>query len=257
MYANYHTHTFRCMHAEGKDREYVEAAIKHGMKILGFSDHCPWIYKNGHVSGTRMLPSQLDDYFTSLDNLKREYRDDITIYIGFEAEYIPEMVEEQYKLLDGYPLDYMILGQHFTYPEPESPYTGWETKAEQDIVKYVDTIIMGMETGRYAYVAHPDLCNFRGDESVYRREYGRLCSYLKEHNVPVEINMLGYLQKRHYPDDRFFRIAAETGCTAIIGCDAHTPFALLDEKNMQGCLDYAKKFGLPVVSHISSLGEKL
>ena len=28
MYANYHTHTKRCRHAAGEDREYVEAAIK-------------------------------------------------------------------------------------------------------------------------------------------------------------------------------------------------------------------------------------
>ena len=28
MYANYHTHTKRCGHAEGEDKEYIEAAIK-------------------------------------------------------------------------------------------------------------------------------------------------------------------------------------------------------------------------------------
>lgn len=43
MKANYHTHTFRCKHADGEDKEYVEAAIKAGIKTLGFSDHCPWI----------------------------------------------------------------------------------------------------------------------------------------------------------------------------------------------------------------------
>ena len=30
MKANYHTHTFRCKHADGEDKEYVEAAIKAG-----------------------------------------------------------------------------------------------------------------------------------------------------------------------------------------------------------------------------------
>ncbi len=27
---NFHTHTYRCHHAKGSDREYVEAAIKAG-----------------------------------------------------------------------------------------------------------------------------------------------------------------------------------------------------------------------------------
>ena len=41
MIANYHTHTWRCLHAAGTEREYVENAIKGGYKILGFSeDEC-------------------------------------------------------------------------------------------------------------------------------------------------------------------------------------------------------------------------
>ena len=42
MFANYHTHTARCNHASGTEREYVEAAIKSGLKILGFADHTPY-----------------------------------------------------------------------------------------------------------------------------------------------------------------------------------------------------------------------
>ena len=49
MLANYHTHTKRCNHALGEDREYVEAAIKAGLKVLGFSDHCPFVIEDGHI----------------------------------------------------------------------------------------------------------------------------------------------------------------------------------------------------------------
>ena len=72
MLANNHTHTKRCNHALGEDREYVEAAIKAGLKVLGFSDHCPFVFEDGHISPIRMLPSQVDDYFTSIDKLKKE-----------------------------------------------------------------------------------------------------------------------------------------------------------------------------------------
>ena len=77
MIANYHTHTKRCKHANGEDREYIENAIQVGMKVLGFSDHCPWIYDDGFESGTRMTPDQLDEYFKSLTDLRDEYKNDI------------------------------------------------------------------------------------------------------------------------------------------------------------------------------------
>ena len=49
MIANYHTHTWRCRHADGTEREYVETAIEAGLKILGFSDHTPQVYPGGYV----------------------------------------------------------------------------------------------------------------------------------------------------------------------------------------------------------------
>jgi len=86
MLANYHTHTIRCQHAKGEDRAYVEEAIRNGMKVLGFADHCPWVYDDGFVSGTRMTPSQLDEYFTSLDALKKE------IFEKLAVAYVPDGV---------------------------------------------------------------------------------------------------------------------------------------------------------------------
>ena len=46
MLYNYHTHTVRCRHASGTDREYVEKAIEGGIKTLGISDHAPYLFKN-------------------------------------------------------------------------------------------------------------------------------------------------------------------------------------------------------------------
>ena len=92
MKAKYQTHTTRCQHAFGEDREYVEEAILAGLRILGFSDHCPWIYKSDYVSNIRMTPQETDDYFLSLEKLRREYEKDIDIFIGFESEYLPELM---------------------------------------------------------------------------------------------------------------------------------------------------------------------
>ena len=87
MIASYHTHTFRCLHANGEDEEYVKAAIAEGIKILGFSDHAPIPYTNGYKSGIRMTPDETDGYFSSIISLREKYADKIAIHIGFEAEY--------------------------------------------------------------------------------------------------------------------------------------------------------------------------
>ena len=87
MIANYHTHTWRCLHAAGTEREYVENAIKGGYKILGFSDHTPMPYPGGYVSNVKMRPDQLEDYVDTVLALREEYRKDIEIHLGLEVEY--------------------------------------------------------------------------------------------------------------------------------------------------------------------------
>ena len=73
MIANYHTHTKRCMHATGEDREYVERAIAEGIKILGFSDHGPMPYEN-YRSYYMMTLDQLPEYISSVHSLREELR---------------------------------------------------------------------------------------------------------------------------------------------------------------------------------------
>lgn len=253
MLANYHTHTVLCQHAAGDNREYVEHAVSHGMKVLGFSDHCPFVFDDGYASHIRMTPQQLDSYFSSLTDLKKEYSSDIKIYIGFESEYIPELMNAQDRLLEAYPVDYMILGEHFIEREPYATYTGLRTTDEAFLKSYVDTVIEGMETGRYKYLAHPDLINFTGSDEAFTKQFTRLCTYLKSKNIPVEINLLGVRDGRHYTSEKFLQIAQAVGNTAIIGCDAHTPEVLSDAAPMEICRQLAEKYKLPLIDYLPGL----
>ena len=87
MLANYHTHTPRCGHATGTEREYIERAIEKGMKVLGFSDHTPQPYPEDFHSGMRMGMDEIENYTGTLSALKEEYKDDIRILIGYEQDY--------------------------------------------------------------------------------------------------------------------------------------------------------------------------
>lgn len=247
---NYHTHTKRCKHAVGEDREYIECAIQSGIKVLGFSDHCPFRYKD-YTSFMRMAPEEIDNYFYSLTDLKAEYKREIEILIGFEEEFFPSEYLNQKKLLDDYPVDYYILGQHSLLPEPLGKYTGDPTTNTQDLIDYVNLIIAAFRTGRYKYLAHPDLLNYIGEEKFYYSEFKRLCKYLKENNIPIEINLLGISSRRHYPSERFLQIASEIGNCAIIGFDAHSPQSLQDNTAYNIAVAMAQKYGLQLIEYLS------
>lgn len=249
MKANHHTHTTRCQHAFGEDREYVEEAIRAGLRILGFSDHCPWIYKSDYVSNIRMTPQETDGYFSSLEKLRREYEKDIDIFIGFESEYLPELMEKQDAFLKDYPVDYMILGQHFLDSESDFNYSGRMADDEDRLIRYVDLCIEGAKSGRYLYLAHPDLIYYTGSDKIYQREMKRLCEAMKQMNIPLEYNLLGLAIHRNYPEERFWQIVRNTGNSVIFGVDAHRPEQFADRQT----LELAKKQceGMNVVEQLS------
>lgn len=242
--ANYHTHTVRCKHAVGEEREYIEAAISEGFKILGFSDHTPQPYPEGFVSGIRMDMTQLKDYTDTLVKLRDEYKDQIQILIGYEVEYTRKYFEPLLEELKKYPLDFIIQGQHYVEDEVEGFYVGSETDSEEKLKAYVDFTIEGMKTGLFTYLAHPDLINFTGADDIYYRHMKRLVEAAIDLNIPLEINIYGFVDRRWYPCDRFFKIAAGYNPRFVIGCDAHTPKIVRQPEHIEGFSEFLERNGI-------------
>ena len=46
---NFHTHTYRCGHANGSEEDMVCAAIKMGIEELGISEHVPLPHYRQHL----------------------------------------------------------------------------------------------------------------------------------------------------------------------------------------------------------------
>jgi len=249
---NYHTHTIRCNHASGSEREFIEEAIAHNMPVLGFADHCPYIFfDTDYYSRHRMWPHQTEDYFTMLVKLREEYKGQIDIKIGLETEYYPKYFGRLLEFLAPYPLDYMILGQHFIGNEvPPGIYSGAETDSEQRLAMYVDQVLEGLETGLFTYLAHPDLFTWRGDEQTYRREMERLCLRVKELGYVVEYNLLGHYDHRNYPTEAFWHIAAQVGNTVILGIDGHEPEALNRPQTEAEALQFLHGLGIQPIETI-------
>lgn len=228
MKANYHTHTARCGHAVGTDEEYVRAALCGGFDELGFSDHVPWPYRTGFTNPhVRMHVRDLDGYVRSIRSLAQKYAGKIRVLVGLECEYFPAYLSWLRETAHTERLDYLILGNHYDQTDETGIYFG-SARTVGEIAAYVDSTVKGMQTGLFAYLAHPDL---------FMHRYGRfdencaaaardLCQACREMDLPMEYNMHMlhlYGAAGGYPCEPFFDIAMEEGVRVILGLDAHDP----------------------------------
>lgn len=251
MIANYHTHTWRCNHASGTEREYIENALRAGLQTLGFSDHAPYIFPGGYYSHFRMKLNQLEDYVQTILQLRSEYEGRIEMPLGLELEYYPDLLPQLLPVLREQPLDYVILGQHFIGNEYDAQYNGLMTYEEETLQKYCDQSIDAIQTGLFTYFAHPDLIHYCGDPKVYQKHMRRICMEAKSCAVPLEINLLGIRGGRNYPNQLFWEVVAEEGCDVVLGRDAHDPSALLDSASEAAAMEIVNRYGLNLLQKVT------
>ena len=251
MKYNYHTHTDRCHHAVGREREYIEVAIERGLSGIGISDHCPMPFPRDYPSH-RMTVAEYPEYIESLLALREEYRGRIEVYIGLEVEYYPLLFPELMRIISPYPLDYLILGQHFLSNEFDGGMAAVvPTYDENDLATYVTQTLEGLEKGVFSYLAHPDIFNYKGDDASYRRHMLPLIRYAKEQGIPLEYNLLGQRDRRNYPTDRFFRLVAEENAPVILGSDAHEPWNVATPEDLREATRRLSALGITPIEKLT------
>lgn len=252
---NFHTHTLRCRHATGEDEEYVAAAVAHGFRTLGFSDHTPWPYPHELETDVRMDAAQLPGYVYSILSLKDRNRDKIELLVGLECEYFEEYMPWLREQVRTQALDYLIFGNH--YAAPGAPYFGHHTVNREMMQQYVETSLRGMECRDFAYFAHPDLFMraYPTFDALCEQASRAICERASRLGVVLEYNLSGFVigakhKKECYPHDEFWKIAADCGCTAIIGFDAHSPAALTRDADWSTAVAKLKKLGIKRIDRI-------
>ena len=286
---NYHTHTSLCGHANEEQtmRDYVEAAIESGMTSLGFSDHTPSPFDKESaenvmtVGRSHMNMRGFDKkYIPELEELKEEYKDKIDIKIGLEAEYFGEEGEKHpavkaFREKTEPKLDYMILGQHTALARDDNGKIimkpaprGSDPKSSRYPLDYAMTVVEAIRSGKFAYVAHPDIF-LENRDNVYENEkedymenaknaIEMICEEAVKYDIPLEVN-LGSITAIEagekgktllkdgsypYPVPAFWKVAAEKGCKVLIGTDAHDKNSLIDKTAERKAVDLLENKGI-------------
>ena len=284
---NFHTHTYRCGHANGSEEEMVCSAIKMGIEELGISEHVPLPHSRQHLlkslvairgprsflslvhafiqngPSMRMPYPDMENYLDKIKECQDKYQDQIRIYKGFEAEGLEEYFDYYQSLLYEHKVDYLILGHHFHKHCVHSDYYGKENMKKKDIYQYCNDVEKALETGLFSYLAHPDLflIGYKEFDLDARTVSQRICEKAKELNIPLEVNAGGIRRGLRnvngemiyaYPNTHFWKIAGEVGNDVILGFDAHDP-SDFNEAMYKQMLDFCKEHNLNVIDHFDFL----
>lgn len=243
---NYHSHTYRCKHADldFTDEQYVKDYIKMGFKKIAFTDHCPQKNYIDKRTKMRMKYSQKGEYLDSIKRLKEKYKDKIEIETGYEVEYLPGEEENLMELKRD--TDKIILGQHFIYDDNKNlKILGRAIFTDKELLRYAEYIDEAIKLNIPDIVAHPDIYMLK------RREFGKIesetahiiCKSAEKYNIPLEINLNNIFRRTYYenrklnnlpieeqkeklikvsyPCKDFWEIAASYNIKVLYGLDAH------------------------------------
>ena len=247
MKSNYHTHTTWC---DGKDspRRVIQAAIAKGFETIGFSSHAmlpesdtDWV----------LTPEKAPRYLKEIRALGEEFKDQIRVLCGVEADYIPGGANPDRSTYAAIFPDYIIGSVHWVLAAdgarvavdntPEELADGirdhFGASAEAFVRAYYRQVREMVEKFDFEVVGHLDLVRkFNGkhpyfDEKAdwYREEIGKTASAVAKSGKIAEVNtgaiLRGWMDDA-YPSEEFRGMLRERGVKFILSSDAHAAEAI-------------------------------
>ncbi|MGK0288756.1 MAG: histidinol-phosphatase (PHP family) [bacterium] len=257
---NYHTHTFRCKHATGDVVDYAREAFNGGATILGISDHVPW--PDHRWDEVRMDISQLDEYEQAIEHARKIYPK-LKILKGMECEYNKEFhsyLEDE--LLGKRQYQYLVGAGHYTYLDGEWWNSFLYLKSARALQSYAKNLIEIMDSGLYAFLAHPDLfgCGYDEWNPDIEKCAHDILQAAEDTKTPLEINGNGFRKdikttksgtRYPYPWKTFWEMAGDYDIQVICNSDAHEPENVL--ANLEDCYQIADDCNLTTIELINLL----
>lgn len=249
---DYHTHHERCGHAEGSLQDYIESAIDKGLTHIGLSDHSP-IYHLGddphplpHIA---MARNEFDNYIDEALWLAKDYRGQIRVRVGVEADYVRGWADHYRDMWVLYPLDFVIGSVHFPLSGPgpgrstqngemlkESDPGAWSAffpnlpdgyTVDDVWAEYLDGIKEAAASGTCDIIGHFDVLKTSGHTPSPDLDplIDETLQLIGDHRVALELNTSGWRKPINdpYPSQQLLARARRFGVPVTLGSDAHEP----------------------------------
>jgi len=231
-----HVHTWRCRHAVGDVRDYVDAASRAGVRTLAFTEHLPLARELASAlpgaEGYAMPLGELDEYVSEVRAIIDHAAEaGVEVLLGIEADLVPVALEHARRLIGSYPFDVVLGSVHtidawaFDDPERTDGYAAWDVDALWE--RYFSDVTRAARSGCADVIAHVDLVKKFGctpAQPLTMAEHD-LAQALAECGVAVEINTAGLRKPcaELYPSVSLLRELHRAGVPVTVGSDAHAP----------------------------------
>ncbi len=244
-----HIHTPYCPHGTLDNFHlYIEKAIQHGFEEITFTEHAPLPESFEDPTPKKdsgMSLQLLERYLSDIEQLKKEYKQDIVISTGLEVDYISNFEEETTKFLNTYGsyLDDSILSLHFLHHQQKYVCIDFSESTFLEFVR-----LLGNPSSVYKLYYKTLMDSIKSDLGKFKpKRIGHITlvhkfqlalsekidddSYIQEillemsnRKLALDLNSAGLakpLCKESYPPLVYVKDAKKLGIPIVFGSDAH------------------------------------
>ncbi len=224
MKYSYHVHS---LFSDGKSSiaDIVAYAKKLNLDVVGISDHYHLSLDGSLIDGDMPL-DKLNDYVSEVLSYSSSIKP--KVFLGLEADFVPETIKELEKVILKYPFDYIIGSVHlvknniildrfnnFLLPNNVA-----------DLMKQYWILIKQMaQTKMFDIVGHLDLIKSIGmkDEVDLSKEIDEALEAIKYADMTVEVNTSGWYKpcQEQYPSLDLLKKCKKLDIPIIVTSDTH------------------------------------
>jgi histidinol-phosphatase (PHP family) len=236
---DYHSHHYRCGHATGGMRDYIEAALVQGVTSFGVSDHGPayWVDGIDHAyPQTQMAVSEVPAYVAEARALQAEYQGRIDVRVGVEADFVPERTADLAALLSANRFDYVLGSVHYALGRSVFDRLRWRQEDPLAVWRaYYQLIIQAARSGLFDILSHLTVVEAYSPpvpDDVMAELYPPVAEAVAASGCAVEINTSGYRKMppgpdrtgdEPFPNRVMLRELIRRGVPLTFGSDCHRP----------------------------------
>jgi histidinol-phosphatase (PHP family) len=210
---------------------YARIAAERGIDALGVSEH---VHRFRQALEVWDHPFWRQNAVDDLDRYCAFVREETSLALGIEADFVPGREEATAALLAGRDWDYVIGSVHFlrqSAVDMEGEHDVWRSSdAEEVWSRYFQALGEAACSGLFDVLAHPDLVKVWGEHRPappgdLRRFYDRAMEGIAQSDVAIEVSTAGLRKPigEIYPAPTFLRMCVEAGRPVALSSDAHVP----------------------------------